>query len=324
MDEHGLVSALKQLALELGRTPTQAQFSKMVTGSHKYRIYWPAPNSWNKFVQAAGLAPTFNPPAKITNEVFKVDINEHLDQYVPKIVKPQGPWPSIASISDIHWPFSNKKVIDRFLEYVGDEKPKWVIINGDAFDMYSHSRFPRSHNIFTPEEEENRAKAANLAFWKEVRRRLGLPEVPVKKEDYELWQLMGNHDIRPIKQVLTHLPTIEHWAVKYMKELFTFPGVTTEHDHRQELMIGNIAVFHGYRSKLGEHRDFMLCHTMNGHTHKGGVSWRRVGDQNLFELNSGLAGDPQAKGLTYTPQKSTDQTPGFSNVNKYGPQFVSV
>jgi hypothetical protein len=44
----------------------------------------------------------------------------------------------------------------------------------------------------------------------------------------------------------------------------------------------------------------------------------------LFELNSGLAGDPEAKGLTYTPQKITVWTPGFGAINKYGPQFVSV
>ncbi len=133
---------------------------------------------------------------------------------------------------------------------------------------------------------------------------------------------MGNHDVRPLKRIMEAYPEAEDWVTEMMKKAFSFDGVETVMDQRQEFKIGNILIFHGYRSKLGEHRDYTHSNTINGHTHRGGVVFRNIGGQCLWELNSGLAGDPESKGLSYTSQKITDWTPGFGAVDKLGPRFI--
>lgn len=312
MDQHDLISALKQLASELGRTPTRREFG-VVKGA-EYNIGKLFNGSFAALVQAAGLESA--KPRKIDNSIFERSLEKHLDALIPAPALDLGPYPTLASISDIHWPFASKRVVERFLEYVGDEKPERVVIDGDAWDMYSHSKYPRSHNIFTPREEQAKARAMNEEFWAEVKRR---------SPESICHQMMGNHDIRPLKRVLESYPAAEDWIEKTMKELFSFPGVTTVMDPREELYIrSDIVVFHGYRSQLGAHRDYTLLNTVNGHTHKGGVVFRQIRGRTLWELNCGLAGDPESKGLTYTPQRITTWTPGFGALNRYGPQFISV
>ena len=154
----------------------------------------------------------------------------------------------------------------------------------------------------------------NEQFWKDVK--LRAPKA-------DCVQMLGNHDVRPMKRIIEAYPEAEDWVAEKLKQLFSYDGVKTIFDPREELIFGNLAIFHGYRSQLGDHRNFTLMNTINGHTHKGGVVFRQIRGQTLWELNCGLAGDALAKGLTYTPQKISDWTPGFGAVNKYGPQFIS-
>lgn len=314
MDQHELVCALKNLASELGRTPTQNQFAKYAgKGAFRYRVFWPEPNSWDKFIQAAGLVPSIIRAKRIDNSIFEKNIDKHLEEYEPRQILERKPYPTIAVISDIHWPFHCQKVIDIFLEYVGDTKPEYVFLNGDAVDFYSHSRFPKSHNVFTPAHEEALAREHNETFWKEIYSRN-----PAGK----LIQMLGNHCIRPMKQVLENYPAAETWIKDHLTKLFTFDHVQTIMDHREEYIINDIAIFHGYRSKLGDHRDFTLMNCINGHTHQPGVVFRQVRGNTLFELNSGYAGDPESKGLSYTPQKITNWVKGFGAVDKLGPRCI--
>lgn len=308
MDEHGLIVAVKELALELGVTPTRGQFEMHVKGA--INALRKINGGYSKLLTMAGLAPYSE--RRITNAIFEKNIDSHIQTYVPKDNVERPPYPTIATISDIHWPFSNKKVLATFQEFVGDVKPEWVILNGDAWDMYSHSKFARSHNVFTPREEQNSARESNEKFWQGI-----LKGSPKSK----CIQMLGNHDIRPMRRALESYPEAEDWIAEKMKDLFTFEGVRTVYDYREELEIGDIRVFHGYRSGLGDHRDFTLYNCINGHTHLGGSVFRHLRGQTLWELNSGLAGDPESKGLTYTPQKITKWTPGFGSVDKIGPRF---
>jgi hypothetical protein len=317
-DTHFLVSEVKRLALELGRSPTRAEFETAVAGAHSKLS---ALGGFTILLQRAGLD-TYEErrsgkKRKIDNSIFMVkDIESFLGNYQPRPIIELPPIPTLASISDIHWPFSSQRVIDRFYEYVGDEKPDNVVINGDAWDMFSHSKYPRSHNVFTPREEERLSRQKNEDFWKEIRRRS-----PKSKKR----QLMGNHDIRPLKRILEEYPSAEDWVKRELERLFTFEDVETTHDPREELFLReDTLVFHGYRSQLGQHRDYTLMNCVNGHTHVGGVVFRKIRGQVIWELNSGVAGDPESKGLSYTPQKITHWTPGFAVIDKLGPRFVSV
>lgn len=311
-NSHELITGLRTLASELQRTPTRDEFFKSPHASDKsIRDVF---GTYTALVQAAGLDPV-KPRRNIDNSIFKRDLERHLETYEPRGIEGPKPFPTAAIISDIHFPFESKRVIDRFLEYVEKEKPQFVIINGDAFDHYSHSRYPRSHNIFTPREEERLAREKNETFWRDVQKR---------SPSSRCIQLLGNHCVRPLKQVLEHYPAAEDWVKEYLTKLMTFDGVETIMDPREEFhLTDEIIVFHGYRSKLGDHRDYTLKSCFTGHTHKGGVVWRSLANgRQVFECNSGVAGDPESKGLSYTSQRIHDMTPGFAVLTAWGPMFV--
>lgn len=319
IDQQAVVNIIKELYLELGRVPTIMDFER-VSSFYQVRKYF---GGWSAALAAAGFAGNGmiddegnTKKRKIDQTIFQVkNIEEVLleNRTIPEPTRINAK--TIATISDIHFPFENQKVIDRFIEYVGDERPDLVIINGDAWDMYSHGKFPRSHNVFTPRDEQRLSREKNEAFWQQIKK---------AHQKAECVQLLGNHDIRPMKRILEEYPEAEDWVKEKLKELFSYQGVKTIFDVREELIIGNIAVLHGYRTKLGDHRDYMLMNSINGHSHVGGVVFRQIKGQTLWELNSGFAGDPTAKGLTYTTQKMSNWTAGFGAVNKYGPQFISL
>jgi predicted phosphodiesterase len=312
---HRAIQVIKDLALELGRVPRKAEFVAHFPGAEGVMRKC---GGFMVLVKSAGLE-TYEErrKVKINNSIFEINPERHLDQYAPREEpRKREPWPKIAVISDIHWPFANQRVLDAFYKFSEENQPEYVIINGDAWDQYSHAKFPRSHNIFLPKEEQALARKANEEFWVEIKKR-----VPGAK----CYQLLGNHDVRPLKRVLENYPEAEHWIQKMMEELFSFEGVTTLHDAREELMLpGDICVHHGYRSKLGDARDYTRFNAIVGHTHVGGSVFRQVRGQVLWELNSGLAGDAEAKGLTYTSQRITNWTPGFGWVDHHGPRFISV
>jgi predicted phosphodiesterase len=318
MDKHELICKLKELTLELGRTPTRSEFTGRVPGGsyHLGKSF----GNYSIMLQAAGLE-TYDERRtgkKITNAIFNRNLEAHLEEYASKapvtpLIAPEPPYPKIASISDIHWPFPNKQVIERFYARLEILQPEYVILNGDAWDMYSHSKFPRSHNLFTPREEHQMAREMNEGFWAEVKRRA---------PDASCVQMLGNHDIRPMKRVMEAYPAVEDWIERMLQETFKFDGVKTIFDPREELILGSIAIFHGYRTQLGAHRDYTLMNCINGHTHLGGTVFKQIRGQTLWELNSGFAGDPLAKGLTYTAQKLSHWTPGHGEVDAAGPRFI--
>lgn len=321
MDKNDLIKIVQGLAQELGRPPLFREFeAHVIGGQSKVRKAF---GKFSDMLAAAGLDKSFvrtensvlqEPNRKIDNSIFEKDIEKHLAEYKPKEYIAQEPWPELAVISDIHWPFHKQSVVDKFLEYIGDVKPKTVALNGDGWDMYSHTKFPRSHNIFTPREEQALSRKSNEQFWAEVKKRAPLSRCV---------QMLGNHCVRPLKRVMEAYPEAEDYMVDYFKKLFTFDGVETFFDAREELILSkNVILFHGYRGKLGDHRDYTHYCTVNGHSHLGGVVYRQIRGAILWELNSGYAGDPEAKGLTYTAQKITHWTSGFGIINKYGPQFV--
>lgn len=315
MDKHEALQELKRIAFELGHTPSRNEFrsNSSITSHNILKLF----GGYTQFLSAAGLEPA--KPHRIDNSIFNRNITKHLDEYepLPDVPAPVytkfGAYPKIMSISDIHWPFCNRRLIAAFLDRVLELQPDYIFINGDAWDMYSHSKYPRSHNVFTPREEENLSRKFNEDFWVEVRKR-----APKAK----LIQMMGNHDIRPMKRIIESYPEAEDWVKERLAKMFTFEGVETIFDPRHEYIIGDIAIFHGYRGKLGDHRDYTHFNCINGHTHLGGTVFRKIRNTVLWELNSGLAGDPMSKGLTYTPQKITHWTPGWGEVDEFGPRFV--
>ena len=311
--QHEMTSALKDLAIELGYTPTKTEFTKQKGISE--RKVTQAFGSYTILVQAAGLEPyKGGTRPKITNAIFERPIEKHLADYVPREKVDRKPYPSMLIASDIHWPFQCQKAVEKFIRRC-ETKPDYIILNGDAFDMYAFSKFPRSLNVYSPKDEEQLAKKLNTEFWSEIKRR---------SPKSRCIQLLGNHDMRGLKRVIEAVPSMEHWAEKYMADLFRFDGVETIMDPRQELVIDDIMIHHGFKSKLGDHRDHNLQSSISSHTHRPGVVWRTVRGSAMFELNTGYLGDPEAKGLTYTPTKTVDWVQAFGEVDEDGPRNVII
>lgn len=313
IEKHDLISKVKDLAIEIGRTPKRDEFDKFYRNAHflvKHHF-----GSYTVFIQAAGLDPV-SKKKKIDNSVFEFKVEQQIQEHwenKKEIISPHKPYPTIAVLGDLHEPFSHQNVKADFVSFVEKEKPEYVMQVGDSFDAYAHSKFPRSHNIYTPKKEEELARKHIEELWSLIKK-----ASPKSK----CVMLIGNHCLRALKRVLESAPTIEHWAEKYFQELMTFEGVHTQIDPREEYIIGDIAFLHGYRSKLGDHRDYMLMNAVVGHTHLGGVSYRQIKEQTLWELNAGFAGDPTSKALSYTNQKMSKSTLGFAYIDKFGPRFI--
>ena len=173
---------------------------------------------------------------RIDNSVFNANIVQHVENYdssMSFIIKKKDA--TFAIISDIHWPWVNKKVIAAFYAFIEEYQPDFIIINGDAWDI-SHSKYPQSQIFTRPREEQALARKMNEEFWTKVHKLC-----PKAK----CFQLLGNHDIRPLKRTLESYPEAEDWIDEKMKAfaVFSFPNVTTFHDHRQELQINDDLIF---------------------------------------------------------------------------------
>ena len=312
MDEHQLISAVKELALELGQTPTVGQFRKFVK-SGQIAIENSSFRTYSKLLEAAGLAPSRI--SRVTNAIFEKNIDRHLEEYKSKEIRPREPWPKIAILGDLHEPFGSDRVKADFCSFVDRFKPAYIVQMGDLLDMYSHSKFPKSQNVFTPKDEETAAIKRVRELWSNIQK---------AAPDAKCIGLLGNHDLRPLKRVLESMPQMEHWAEAYFKDLMSFDNVQMILDPRQEFIISDIAFIHGYLGSLGQHRDYMMMNTVRAHDHVGGAVFRKIHGKTLWELDAGFAGEYDSKGFSYTNQKMTKTTEGFASIDELGPRFIPL
>lgn len=191
-----------------------------------------------------------------------------------------------------------------------------IVQVGDLRDWYSASRFTRKVNLFTPKQEDEWATYYSQLFWETLNR--DLPNA-------EKHQLLGNHCIRPVARVLEKAPEFEEDMIRLLHERYTFEGVKTTYDPREELDVGGVRFIHGYLSQLGAHAKFNQMPVVCGHTHRGGVIPIPMHDTVSFELNAGYLADASHPALSYTMQKkATNWTLGFGVIDHDGPRFISL
>lgn len=310
MDKHDLISKLKDMAIELGRIPTRNEFCKGVKAAryHITKHY----QEYSVMVHAAGLDPNRTTKA-VSNIIFEKSIEEQIEGFIPKVKHPfiETEFTSSIIIGDTHFPFVHKEKIKKVLEFIDFVKPARVIQIGDLYDMLSHTKFPRSMNVYTPKEEMDLARAGAREMWKKIR--MSVPKA-------EMYQILGNHDIRPMKRILERYPEGELFLD--FEKWFLFDGVQAEMDTRKELILDGIAYIHGHGSKLGQHMEYMRRSVIHGHTHRAGIVYKNYGDTILFEADAGFVGDMESKALSYTPQKYTHSTHTILQINQFGPQII--
>jgi UDP-2,3-diacylglucosamine pyrophosphatase LpxH len=219
-------------------------------------------------------------------------------------------------IPDLHYPFSNDAAIAKVIDYIklNSKNISHVIQLGDLYDFLAFSRFPKSLNGYTPREEVKLAREKAEAFWKAVRK--ACPEA-------KCHQLLGNHDMRPIKSLLAKAPEFQDFV--QLDRLFNFEGVKTQPDDREELKISTAIYIHGYLTRPGEHARHNLCSVVHGHTHRGGVQYLGMGKRIIWELDCGYLGDRGSSAMSYTAQrKHSIWTLGFGVVDRHGPRFIPL
>lgn len=311
---HELVQKIKDKAHELGRTPLRLELEKQVISQSKIRKY-----GYKELIDMAGLPQATESEKKQarfkpTNQIFERSIVDQIDQYQPRAPIKKNQFPKILCWPDSHYPFVNKEAEEAMIEFARINQPDYIIQVGDLLDCYAASKFPRSQNIYTPKEEERLGIEMAQNAWSRLRK-----FCPKAK----CYQLMGNHDVRMLKRTLEALPIAEHWIEKYFTELFSFDGVETIFDTRQELEIAGILFTHGFLGS-GSHKDYYLKNVIHGHDHKLYVQHRRIHGENLFEMSCGFLGDVEAKALSYTPSKLANFQLGFGWVDQWGARTIHL
>lgn len=309
-----IVQKTKELFHELGRTPLRLELE-----SHGVSKHFLARYGYNDILKLAGLEPLNKSEMmaarkpKINNDIFLKDIRMVVDERIPIDFKSPKTKSKILVAGDVHFCWEHKPTIERFYEFNREIQPEYIIQVGDLYDMYSFSKFPRSQNLYTPREEEKLSREGAEKFFAQI-----IKDNPKAR----VYNMFGNHDIRPVKRSLESMPTMEHFVEKYLEDLMTFKGVSLVKDHREILKIDGIGFHHGYLGKLGDHRDSGLINMVVGHTHRGGVSYRRIREETLWELNAGFMGDPESKVMSYTSSKLQNYTLGFGYIDEHGPRFI--
>lgn len=100
----------------------------------------------------------------------------------------------IVVLSDIHIPFQDNKAVDRAIEYIKDNKPDMVVLNGDILDMFMLSRFTKG---------EGRNPMEEISMCQELLKRI---RQAVPKSD--IFYVIGNHETRLEKYVLNKAPEL--------------------------------------------------------------------------------------------------------------------
>jgi hypothetical protein len=306
-----LIAEVRRIASELGHTPNRDEFrqhSKL--GEKAYRAEF---GGYTPLVMAAGLKTYAD--KKDTDAAFVADLTKI--EFDSAIKRPVGGTSGrkILALGDLHFPFANLGALSAVLQFAECNPDITDIVQvGDLFDMYSWAKFPRSHLVIRPDEEITLGRRMAEDFWKKLQNIL-----PRAK----CWQLLGNHDIRPLKKVAELAPEAEVFIE--LRKWFEFPGVSTIHDPRAWLEIDGVSFTHGHYLRLGQHAQRYQRNVVCGHTHKGGVFfYQTVKGQILWELNCGYLGDERAKPLSYSPVKQHDWTLGLGVIDQYGPRFISL
>jgi predicted phosphodiesterase len=225
-------------------------------------------------------------------------------------------------VPDTHFPYVNKRQLDRIFDFTDKFQPDIVVQLGDLYDLYCFGRWPRNISFVTPEEELREARVGAETFWAAMRH-----IVPNARKH----QILGNHDDRISKLVRTKAPELE--AVLDMLDfhsLWRFEGVTTTKDGAEELVLEgldqgrDVIVMHGHRGKLGDHVNYNMTSTVCGHSHRGGVVYRRYRDASLWELNAGYIADQSSVPLGYGAQKISNGVAGFGVVDEDGARFIPL
>lgn len=194
---------------------------------------------------------------------------------------------TVVFLSDIHWPYHNKKAWSGVRKYITDQKPDIIVVGGDFVDLPMYSKYIQESTSDVTGIPHIRQFASELSF--------------LAKHCKDLYIIEGNHEERWDKmlqdkarelygalgltlreQFVSHglristkdKPTNIHWRREsaHSRDLNLF-GVTFRHGHNQSLGSADLAHRALSRHRAGSvvfghhHRAQLFAHTSQGITH---------------------------------------------------------
>lgn len=191
-------------------------------------------------------------------------------------------------IGDLHFPYASSAALKEVYKRIKQTKPNVVIQVGDLLDQYSFSKYARSVNLTTPRQELDKGLKQAKVFWATITKL-----VPRAKKI----QLLGNHDVRIRKRMLSQFPEMEH-LYNFMDQ-YTFDGVKTLESDRDFIKIDGVVYCHGWYSDSMKHANHFNLPVVHGHLHKPGITTQG----RLWCMDVGYLADPKQLPMQYTASK---------------------
>lgn len=213
----------------------------------------------------------------------------------------------VLVVSDTHIPFQNKKALAKVIEIARKERPTHIVQIGDLLDQYVFSRYSRSHDLLTPEDEVKKATKQATAMWAALQK--ASPKA-------KCFQLLGNHDIRVNKRIAERLPELQS-LVKTLG-LYEFKGVKVLGSDRDYLELGGVVYCHGWLSKSLDHAKHFNRPTVHGHRHRPAIETQG----RLWSMDVGFLGDEKQLPFSYTMSKLTSWRMAVGIVEDGQPRLI--
>lgn len=215
-------------------------------------------------------------------------------------------------LPDLHCPWHDEEALKVIYQDIKKYKPTIVVQLGDALDLYSFSKYARSHNLLTPDEELKKGKKDLEKMWAKIR------SIAPRARCF---QLLGNHELRAVKRLYETCPALE--SLFSMDDVFAYKGVTVLKNEHDELVIDGVHYIHGYLSGVGGHLRKLGVNIVSGHSHRPYVHWENLQGGSKFELNAGYLGDPSAPVFKYGMANKHNWLRAYGTVDRdKGPQVV--
>jgi hypothetical protein len=307
-EAHLVIADIVRVAQELGRTPSRREYLQR-GGTHSFeRVF----GSWAAARQAAGLEPEKEPSRKdIIKKAFTVPLESLTAVSQRRFLELPGINKQVMSFGDKHAPWACHETASLGIALAEKIQPTHIVQVGDARDNFAvGNRHPHTRLSYNPKEELDKGTEYLEWFWKSIRK--AAPKA-------QCFQILGNHDSRPLKRILEAAPDLE--ILMDITRFYRFEGVHLVEDPREVLKIGNTAYIHGYR-KHGEHMRDLGCNVVHGHTHSAGIIYKKHEGKLLWEMDVATCAMGDSLAMSYTPMKLDKMIQGIGFEDDYGPRFI--
>lgn len=218
----------------------------------------------------------------------------------------------IICLPDQHlpWPDWNaiKEVSKVYHHYKRQKKRVCVVNLGDIIDAKAWSRFPKDNDDLSAQLEWDQVIVAMEKLHKL------LPEQQL---------LLGNHDRRLVVKALeANLP---RQLVKGLDDLFPYNGWKW-HTHSKPLVIDDIIFMHGdeMAGTVAQKANKLGKSVVQGHTHKGSLTYTNTFTHNVFGMECGWIGDENGMGARYASKHPVLCFKGFAVIENGAPRLIPL